>query len=69
MLHAELPTLSSYDVRVTGLCRCCGACFLEWTIGGIADGSDSSAPCVPGALVLRRRHAASGPPAPASLEA
>ena len=38
LLHAELPTLASYDVRVTGLRPLLRMCFLEWTVGGIVMG-------------------------------
>jgi uncharacterized protein (DUF2062 family) len=38
VLHAELPTPSSYDVRTTGLLPLLRTCFLEWTIGGIVMG-------------------------------
>ena len=38
LLHAELPTLSGYDVRAVGLRPLLRACFLEWTIGGIVMG-------------------------------
>jgi uncharacterized protein (DUF2062 family) len=38
VLHAHLPTLATYDVRVTGLWPLLRACFLEWTIGGVVLG-------------------------------
>ena len=38
LLHAELPTLASYDVRTTGLLPLLRTCFLEWTIGGFIMG-------------------------------
>ena len=38
ILHAELPTVASYDVRVVGVLPLLRTCFLEWTIGGIVMG-------------------------------
>jgi uncharacterized protein (DUF2062 family) len=38
ILHAELPTVASYDVRVVGVLPLLRACFLEWTIGGVVMG-------------------------------
>jgi uncharacterized protein (DUF2062 family) len=38
MLHAELPTLASYDVRTVGLIPLLRACFLEWALGGFVMG-------------------------------
>jgi uncharacterized protein (DUF2062 family) len=38
VLHAQLPTVASYDVRVIGILPLLRACFLEWTIGGIVMG-------------------------------
>lgn len=38
LLHAELPTLASYDVRVTGPWPLLRTCFLEWTLGAIVMG-------------------------------
>jgi len=38
VLHAELPSAASYDVRVVGVLPLLRACFLEWTIGGVVMG-------------------------------
>jgi glycosyltransferase involved in cell wall biosynthesis/uncharacterized protein (DUF2062 family) len=38
VLHAELPSVASYDVRVVGVLPLLRACFLEWTIGGMVMG-------------------------------
>jgi uncharacterized protein (DUF2062 family) len=38
LLHAELPTLASYDVRSIGLWPLLRACFLEWTLGAMVMG-------------------------------
>jgi glycosyltransferase involved in cell wall biosynthesis len=38
VLHAELPNLASYDVRVVGVLPLLRACFLEWALGSIVTG-------------------------------
>ena len=38
LLHAQLPTLATYDVRTVGLLPLLRASFLEWLIGGIIMG-------------------------------
>lgn len=38
LLHAELPTLASYDVRSVGLLPMLRASFLEWAVGSVIMG-------------------------------
>jgi uncharacterized protein (DUF2062 family) len=38
LLHAELPTLASYDVRVIGVRALLHAAFVEWLLGGLVMG-------------------------------
>jgi glycosyltransferase involved in cell wall biosynthesis len=38
VLHAELPNLASYDVRVIGVLPLLRACFLEWALGSLVTG-------------------------------
>lgn len=38
LLHAQLPTLATYDVRTIGLLPLLRASFIEWLIGGIIMG-------------------------------
>jgi uncharacterized protein (DUF2062 family) len=38
MLHAELPTLASYDVRTVGVLALLRGFFLEWALGGFVMG-------------------------------